>query len=293
MEAALRRNRWNTPSFPLEVFEEIMSVLARLPQRNASLWSCALTCRSWVPRARNCLYFHVGITGSLQFDKFLRTITLSTRHGDLVRELSIAVNLAAPGRFLPAGVVLISLCRKLNRLDLIDIVHTSVRPHGNFFLCATQYRTVTVLSLRGYTFSDTKELATFIVSFRELRTLKIVRDGYDSPRAAVFRKGLYEMEMPHLENLELELTHTAELPRPASARDVVHIIDWLAKSSASKKIKRLWMSYTIESNEKPLEAVERIGNLLEACGESLQELVLALQIASDMRDTWDLNHFGT
>lgn len=297
---SIRSRSSQLPRFPLEISETVIDACAQFPNAERDVkdvYSClcasALTCRAWYPRARLQLYDHVKITGSIQFEKLLRTLLASPSHGDFVHRLSIAVDPMGPGRFLSAGVVFVALCSKLRMLDRIDIIYTPVRPHVSFFvsLRAAQYRTVTILSLSGYSFSSIKDLIKYITSFPELRRLKVVQDDYDPPQPSQLRQALYVVNLPRLTTLQTELRHATNGPC-SSTHIATHLIDWLTKSPTARHLRQIWIIYTVELSDEDHGAATRIDSLLKASGDSLQELVLAVQITSEVKEIWKVNLFS-
>lgn len=290
------------PVFPVEVFETIIDAYTQFPNTERdvkAMYSClcasALTCRAWYPRSRLSLYRHIKIIGSIQFEKFLRTLLASPSYGDFVHHLSIAVDLMRPGRFLPAGVVFVALCSKLKKLDRVDIVYTPVRPHDSFFISlrAAQYRTVAVLSVSGYSFSSTKDLIKYITSFPQLRRLKVVQDDYDPPQSSQLRQALCAVNLPCLTTLQTELVQGTKRLWSSTCKPIAnHLIDWLTMSPTARHLRHIWIIYTVESSDEDHGAATRIGNLLKASGNALQELVIAVQITSEVKDIWKVKLLG-
>lgn len=289
------------PSFPLEIFERIIDDCTNTAaERDVSdtypvLCACALTSRRWHPRSRLRLYHHIQITGSIQFSKFLQTLLLPKfQYGDFVHRLTIAVDIFKPGRFLPTGVVFVSLCNRLKNLERIDVVNTPFRPHNSFYVCARQFSTVTTLSLSGFTFPTVKELVRFVLSFPLLHTLKVVHNDYDPPGPSRLWKGHYKTDLKHLTNVQLELVTTEDRPRSSpNYPGAFHVVDWLAASPTASHLRRIWVAMTIESAHGDRETAAVISALLGACGESLEELAVAVQVTSEVEETWGLDNLST
>lgn len=279
------------PKFPQNIFDRFIDAYGEVSDVNCdirSLLSCALVCSAWHDRSQINLYRHVKIVSCAQFTKFMYLLALHSDYGDLVRRLSIVV-----GSSIPARTIITSLLPKLNKLDRLDIDHTPVKPNASFFAVAQQYPLITTLSLCGDSFTNTNELVTFITSFPALQTLRVSHEGSRPPQTFEFDQALSDIDLAHLRTVQLELYHSHGRPRDrVGPNEVAHLIDWLTRSPTAIHLERLWVLMTAENDKEDYEAASCITNLLEACGESLQELIVQMQVTDKLDETWFLDGLG-
>ncbi|TCD60378.1 hypothetical protein EIP91_010250 [Steccherinum ochraceum] len=245
-----------SPAFPQEICELVINACASFRHG-----------RAWSARARRWLFYHIKITSSVQFSKIFHVIAENSSYGDIVRRLSIAINLEAPGPFLSAGIAIIRLTNRLKNLENMNIIYTAVRPPDVFFACLRRYDVLTVLSISGYAFKSTKHL-----------------DDYDPPCSSRFPLPLLNADIPKLTTIQFEVTQTEGGPHPSSTSTISHLIDWLCRSPVRQHLQKLWIVLGVAADTDDYETVRCINKLLTGCGESLQELVITIRMSPEVKE---------
>ncbi|KAI0789350.1 hypothetical protein C8Q75DRAFT_765179 [Abortiporus biennis] len=165
-----------TIHFPVELYERIMGNLnPRRPGDRNMLVNCCLTCKSWLPYARWCLYSLVVIA-EFQKPSCLLLIN-SLRRSSFLANLVLRLESTFPplkgdsnaGAYHTVLQQVATLMRRLQELTLRGLpqLHPSTIP----LLSSLRFQTVTILKLVDTTFHSFQAFRQFISAFPQLDVL--------------------------------------------------------------------------------------------------------------------------
>ncbi|KAJ8481182.1 hypothetical protein ONZ51_g6165 [Trametes cubensis] len=191
-------------TFPTEIYEEIIgwADLSRLwshqeqklsikahRTRRATLYSCALACRAWLPTSRACLYQHLTIfsTDRVLFEHLVRSLSTNSNLRTLIRTISVidthkdsVTRPEVPGAkrvgdiahtwpVILAGQVFKLPCLHTINITLID----GLTRYQHYTRSLRTFNTLTTLSLVWSSAGSFADLVRLIATFPNLRSLSL------------------------------------------------------------------------------------------------------------------------
>lgn len=155
--------RPHTPRLPTEVCERIINFVVR----KTSLHSCALVCRSWLPRSRTQLYQHVDVRNE-QLLEFVDAIASYPHLGIYVKQLYLLV--------FPATVCIYRFFSNvvpfLPKLTSLTYISLSI-PYHHLSLFPSGFRSLTSLRLLSIRADSFGEFIRFVSFHKRLIDLEI------------------------------------------------------------------------------------------------------------------------
>lgn len=244
------------PRLPVEVCEQVIDQVALFRvlnwwQRYDTLHSCALVCRSWVPRSRVRLFHSVWLNSKRRASSFLAALSISSGLSQFVQELWIAGSRKkgnSDGWIYDVLRILPKLLKNLHGLiyENLPTLHPIFVPLSSRF--------TTVKSFAFYGSSDLKsqsfrEVIQLVNQFKNLRELTISASWTVTPSPSAWRGRSHSLSKCHLlqEN---------------EAR-------WLAASRSTRSLSKLSSPYCPEFED-----------ILQHCSSTLQVIEIVYKRSS-------------
>lgn len=185
-----------TPVIPIELQEHVIDLIHDESYHNltATLWNCALTCRSWLPRTRRRLYRRVEFHATLkkQGQLLVKVLHTSPEVADTVRELQISSDPEeeledSQKRFDVRNVApLIVLSGKLPCLTSLYIGHMLPHlPPARLPLMLAGFPTLTTLELRAMAFTSFVAFQRMLAASPRLRRLSATSLAWKSTQTSI------------------------------------------------------------------------------------------------------------
>ncbi|GBE86779.1 RuvB-like helicase 1 [Sparassis crispa] len=248
-------------TFPIEIFEQVIDEVAdngvllcrhddlfswRERQSDVIAWgesrrdmmACAVTCTAWYPRSLLNLMSLVVLRNTRQLAGFAKLIRTKPSLDKLVQSILLRPSPARSGGTHVAEFPLL-LARKLRKLRLLEVTHTDWRTtltHNSFFMCLSEFISVTSVRLVRVHFRSLHDLGRFICAFPLLSSLSCRDVTWDNNvyNLQVLRRFAVRMNGVELLDLNLDPRYAANAVKfwetimiPNSLRSVMVVGNFL------------------------------------------------------------------
>ncbi|THH30582.1 hypothetical protein EUX98_g3604 [Antrodiella citrinella] len=257
---------------PIEVCEQIIDYCwGTKPWRyddHATLWACALTCRSWYPRSHTLLYRNIVLTSGESLDRLTLSLFARQENGRLVQQLRIRPKPGSKNMHTWVGIVPLRLFKMLTNMHTLSLMHVSTYliRSSEFHLGYSQFKTVHTLSLRFVSFTSFADFSRFICNFPALRNLQLTPVPVSRNDPEIMhdvRRG------PRLHSLRL-----GDLAISSDGRALINYVNWMLLSSSPGSIKSIVFRITTDDLVITRDVKRSVGMMLKKCGPILEDLTL-------------------
>ncbi|KAH8085959.1 hypothetical protein BXZ70DRAFT_555468 [Cristinia sonorae] len=269
MDKRFSLSRW--AALPVEVCENIIEFCwGSTPWRyddHATLYACALTCRSWYPRSQSLLYRNVLVSSPRALSRLISSLRFRPANGRFILHIRIQSDLEKERNNSWIGLIPLRLMPLAKNIMTVKIMHVSMTLlHPTFLIFMSRFQTVTDLSFRFVVFPTFDFFSRLICAFRSLRRLdlEMVPVSRDDP-------ALLHHVVPRPRDMKL---HLEQLSMTSDGRAFLTLVKWLLLTPSPTTLKKL--AFTIITDDlKITNSVKRsMVSLLQRCGPRLQELDL-------------------
>lgn len=256
-------DRWR---LPLEVCEKVIESIDVSPdgipifyylERQHALASCALVCRSWVPKSRLHLFNRIRLDGRQQSTRFMDSLLRSPWLGEYVQELSISLLHDTSAGWIYAFIQV--LFRHLTNLTHL---HYWFLPNLHpIFYSISSPSPMTSLSLHGLRSQSFRQILNVVHRYKDLHSLRIDDCEWDSP-SSFYSGRTFGLTTLYLDSGSEQCNEDVYL--------------WLTKSRSVSILETLQiMNCTI-----PLPT-SRLSGVLQQCSQTLRTLQLDIRSSKD------------
>lgn len=253
-------------------------------RRKRTLYSCALVCRSWVPKARICLLRSVKVGNGRTAASFTASLQATRPLGVYVHELSIGVedhkerddppdggesgptgSTSASGWIYQFVQVLPPLLPKLERLEYWNLPIL----HPLFYSLSSKFTSIQSLYLSDFRTQSFRDILQLINRCKNLQKLTVSECHWQLPSS--FSPSRYGQRC--LTDFALNLT---------SRECENDMCNWLTRSRITCTIEELHITNIYDDGDthpRPPAPflTPYLGGLLESCATTLRTLVLGFQ----------------
>ncbi|OCH95095.1 hypothetical protein OBBRIDRAFT_642089 [Obba rivulosa] len=253
---------------PPEVTDRIIDFLWA---DRASLRSCALTCRSWLPASRFHLFRTLRIWSREAFDALIHKscIPETAEMFRFVQHLSIRERSGSFAHLVPH--ILVNKLPNVTSIDIHDFSVWAVSPDAGFFSILSRFKGVKALELRNVQFSTIHEMAILLCSFPSLSRLSLhscnlIGDLLGPP-----------VHLPPLRTLSL--TH---LTVDAGSMGIVTselFLEWLLQTPTTRTLQTFKVVTGYLANVMAISGI--LTRLIHGLGDTLRAITISLSTSVD------------
>lgn len=163
---------------PLETCEGIIEYVAEdIAQYTRTLHSCALVCRSWVPRSRFFLFQRVHLDNNTKATRFMSSICTCPDLGLLVRKLILDLRQRHEEWIYKLLRILHPLL-----LNLRELVYQELPIlHPLFYVLSARFTVIEAIALVRQESLSFREIVRLLKGHTNLQVLRIIDCGWKSP----------------------------------------------------------------------------------------------------------------
>ena len=269
------------PVLPTEVCERIIDFVAEeyLLISRARRWqigvletlqACALTCSAWTPRSQLHLFRFLGVQcakdSKKNVDEFFTLLERNQALQSYVESLCFSAEVDGTTLLHVLPLRATQLASEVKQLTLMK--GTVCTPCASLFsICMRQFRAVTQLVLWDVAFRSVHDLRRVIDALHALDRLNMTRVTWQFARTPT-TPTTYPRTKTRLERLWFK-SDAAWL----KDEQTIYFIEWLARSGLVSCLRRADFHHAMFVSDKMVTAVQ---TLLQACAESVQEVILSL-----------------
>lgn len=251
-------------SLPVEVCENIMNFIfdTGLACENPiyTWYSCALVCRSWLPRSRFLLYRYVRLDSKQKANKFMASVSSLPTLGEYVQGIAINPQGEHGEWIYKIFQVLPPLLPNLHSIEFLALPVL----HALFFVLSSRFRTVDSLVLHGSKHLSFRDLIRIVNSYPNLTALRIWTHSWNPSVTPV-----YTRQQPFLSALKFPV-----ILRTSKHRDQDGDIFSLITRDAFPALQNLFLEVSLPKQSLHLESI------LEKYSSSLEAICISINIRS-------------